>query len=325
MSKIIIGIHGLGNKPKEELLKKWWKASIDEGLNNIGKTNISYQFEMIYWADILNDKPLDEHETDEDSKYFLKEKYFPGKKDFVAHKVELKSFVDQFLYNQFDKLFNDEDFAKNHEMIVEFIVKRYFREIGIYYSKDDDLKDYRQIIMYRILETLKKYEKEEIFLIAHSMGSIIIYDILTLLAPHIKINKLITIGSPLGLPIIIDKIKSDTNTDEKPKTPQNVLQWINMSDKEDKIAIKSNLNEYYAPNNNGVSPTNIFITNNYEIDGQRNPHKSYGYLRTQQFSEILYQFLTEKEKNWFVKNIDFILRKILQFKNKLKTKIAENG
>ena len=104
MSKIVIGIHGLGNKPKEELLKQWWKASINEGLNNIGRTNISYDFELIYWADILNDKPLNENETDEDNKYYLKEKYFPGKKDFVAHKIELKSFVDQFLYNQFDKI-----------------------------------------------------------------------------------------------------------------------------------------------------------------------------------------------------------------------------
>ncbi len=317
MSKIIIGIHGLGNKPKEELLKKWWKASIDEGLNNIGKINISYNFELIYWADILNDKPLDEKETDEDSKYYLREKYFPGQKDFVAHKIELKSFVDQFLYNQFDKLFTDEDFAKNHELIVEFIVKRYFREIGIYYSNDEDLKDYRKIIMYRILETLKKFEKDEIFLIAHSMGSIIIYDTLTLLAPYIKIDKLITIGSPLGLPIIIDKIKLDTNTDEKPKTPQRVMQWINMADKEDKIAIKSNLSEYYAPNNIGVSPINIFITNNYQLGGQRNPHKSYGYLRAKQFSEILYEFLNTKEKGWLGKNIDFMLQKFLQFKNKL--------
>jgi len=325
MSKIILGIHGLGNKPKEELLKKWWQTAIDEGLNNIGKNNIDYNFELIYWADILNDKPLDENETDKDSKYYLREKYYPGRKDFVPHKVELKSFVDQFLYTQFDKIFSDEDFTKNHEVIVEFIVKRYFREIGIYYSQEEDLKDYRKIIMYRILETLKKYEKDEILLIAHSMGSIIIYDTLTLLAPHFKIDKFITIGSPLGLPIIINKIKADTKTDMKPRTPQRVMEWINMADKEDKIAIKSNLSEYYAPNSSGVSPTNIFITNNYEVNNLRNPHKSYGYLRAQQFSEILYGFSTEKEKGWIGKNVDFILQKILQFKNKLGTSLGKHG
>ena len=40
-------------------------------------------------------------------------------------------------------------------------------------------------------------------LIAHSMGSIIGFDVLTFLATDIKINTFITIGSPLGLPVII--------------------------------------------------------------------------------------------------------------------------
>ena len=43
MSKIIIGIHGLGNKSRKALLEEWWKASIEEGLINIGKTNINYE------------------------------------------------------------------------------------------------------------------------------------------------------------------------------------------------------------------------------------------------------------------------------------------
>ena len=58
MSKVIIGIHGLGNKPPKPLLKKWWKASIDEGLQKAGKTDLKYQFEMVYWADILHKKPF---------------------------------------------------------------------------------------------------------------------------------------------------------------------------------------------------------------------------------------------------------------------------
>ena len=34
MSKIIIGIHGLGNKPNALTLAHWWNAAINEGLNN---------------------------------------------------------------------------------------------------------------------------------------------------------------------------------------------------------------------------------------------------------------------------------------------------
>ncbi len=32
MKKIIIGIHGIGNKPPAKILRKWWLNSIYEGL-----------------------------------------------------------------------------------------------------------------------------------------------------------------------------------------------------------------------------------------------------------------------------------------------------
>ncbi|MCB0746150.1 MAG: hypothetical protein KDC90_01690 [Ignavibacteriae bacterium] len=293
MSKIIIGIHGLGNKPSRELLEKWWKASIDEGLQHIGKSQIKYDFELIYWADILNPKSLDENITDKDSKFFINEKYTPASKDFIPYKVEPNSIIDQIIFSQFDKIFVDPSFNKNHEVISEFLVKMYFREMSIYYSEEEEYKDYRNIIMYRILAVLKKYEKNEIFLIAHSMGSIIIYDILTKLAPKLKIKILITIGSPLGLPIIVEKNKAFQKIKTNPQTPEGVLEWINFADKEDKIAVKSELADYYSPNKKGVVPKFIEVTNNYEINNHRNPHKSYGYLRAKQFSEVLYKFLTK--------------------------------
>jgi hypothetical protein len=37
MAKIIIGIHGLWNKPPKKNLNAWWKASIFEGIKRIKK------------------------------------------------------------------------------------------------------------------------------------------------------------------------------------------------------------------------------------------------------------------------------------------------
>ncbi|MFZ1290671.1 MAG: hypothetical protein WAR79_11315 [Melioribacteraceae bacterium] len=311
MSKVIIGIHGLGNKPRKEILSKWWKESIDEGLKNIGKSNLEYEFDLIYWADILNEKPLDEIEKAQTSKFFVSEKYIPSDKNFIPKKVELKSLVDQFLYNQFDKIFYDPDFIKNHELISEFISNKYFKELGIYYSNKAEYKDYRNIIIYRILSRLKKHENKEILLITHSMGSIIIYDILTKFFPKFKIEKLLTVGSPLGLPIILEKIKSELNITGHPKTPESVKEWINFADPEDKIAHNSNYSEFYDANSLGVVPTNYFITNDYEICGQRNPHKAYGYLRAAKFSEIIFEFLSQKEKSWLSKKFESFKQKFL--------------
>jgi len=78
MDKIIIGIHGLGNKPPKDLLKKWWVQSIKEGLKNIGRPGQKFNFELVYWADTLHPVPLNPDETDEDSDLYLSERYSPA-------------------------------------------------------------------------------------------------------------------------------------------------------------------------------------------------------------------------------------------------------
>ena len=53
MTKIIIGIHGLSNKPEKSQLKEWWKAAMLEGLEkNAGISLSELPFESIYWADV---------------------------------------------------------------------------------------------------------------------------------------------------------------------------------------------------------------------------------------------------------------------------------
>ncbi len=42
------------------------------------------------------------------------------------------------------------------------------------------------------------------------------------------------------------------------------------------------------------------LNNNYEYDGEENPHKSYGYLRAPEVSKVIYDFLYE-DKPWLVK------------------------
>ena len=41
MAKIIIGIHGLSNKPAEPTLTAWWLAAINDGLRGAGGAPIA--------------------------------------------------------------------------------------------------------------------------------------------------------------------------------------------------------------------------------------------------------------------------------------------
>jgi len=77
ISKIIIGIHGLRNKPEEELLSDWWKRSILDGLNLNGCPVKDLKFELVYWADCIYPESLSITEKNRMSPLFLGSPYLP--------------------------------------------------------------------------------------------------------------------------------------------------------------------------------------------------------------------------------------------------------
>lgn len=305
MSKIIIGIHGLGNKPPKDILENWWVESICEGLKKINRFKFEPKFEMVYWADILNDKPLNSLITDEENPYYLDEPYIPSSEITIPKENTRRKKFLGFLEDQMDKLFLNEDLSSKFEFVSEMIFKKYFKELEIYYARQPDINDpvyksVKDIIRSRLADVLKKHKGKEILLVAHSMGSIIAYDVCSFVVPDYKIDTLVTMGSPLGLPIIVSKIAEElkmfNSHVNKLTTPRNVINnWINFSDIEDNVAINYNLSDDYDPNERGIKVKDIIIDNDYQINGERNPHKSYGYLRSQQFSEYVDQFLTKDQ------------------------------
>ena len=300
MSKIIIGIHGLGNKPPKDLLKKWWYQSICEGLKKVSRYHIDPNFEMVYWADILHDKPLNNLITDPDNPYYLDEPYTPAPESVkIKSDTKRKKFLG-FLEDQMDKLLLNEDLTSNFEFISDLIFKKYFKELDIYYTKQPEINDVsyksvKYIIRNRLVEVLKKHKGKKIFLIAHSMGSIIAYDACNII-PNVKIDTFVTMGSPLGIPVIVSKIAEELKISH-PKlaklcTPENITKaWLNFSDIKDNVALNHNLNDDYESNSLGVHVNDFLVTNNYMVNNERNPHKSYGYLRTPEFSLALADFL----------------------------------
>ena len=75
MKKIIIGIHGLKNKPPRKILESWWKKSILEGFQNHGLPKLDFQFELVYWADLEYSKSLDPKVTDPKDPLFIEHPY----------------------------------------------------------------------------------------------------------------------------------------------------------------------------------------------------------------------------------------------------------
>ncbi len=323
MKKIIIAVHGLGNKPDRKLLEKWWIEAIKEGLEQIGKPVKIPMFKMIYWADILYSDPLDEKITDKKHPLYFHEKYVRSKGNSHTEAGMTRQKFQSLMEEAMDNIFLNDDYSLNFSGITDKILKKYFSDLHIYYSingTDLEGKVYRtkDLIRKRIASAIKKYKNYDIFLISHSMGSIIAFDVLKFMLPEIRINTFATIGSPLGLPVVLGKIAAENKIYSKEismTTPESVKKhWYNFSDPLDNIAFDFRLSDDFNQNSSNIKPVDFIVSNNYEIEGIRNPHKSYGYLRSPRFSEILYSFITENKQSNYRNSIFKYFKSIINAK-----------
>ncbi|MFQ5637269.1 MAG: hypothetical protein ACE5IR_04665 [bacterium] len=305
--KAIIGIHGLGNKPPRNLSEKWWKWAILEGVQKIGHPALSrLPFELVYWAHFLHSEPLNSRIKDPSHPLYLDNPYVPSEAK-PAHfrpsrfKKTRLALIEKIL----DMLFLRDYKFFNFDGIFDYIIRKKFEDLALYYDQTNvDKKDFGLYAKTRIREelakSLRKHRKKAILLIAHSMGSIIAYDVLTQVVPKIKIHTFITLGSPLGLPAVMKKILAEQQHDfrklKKVPAPENITSaWLNFSDLDDRVAMNYNLADDFGKNAAGVGPVDVVVKSDYAYNGKKNPHKSYGYLRAPEVAEAIYAFLSEKK------------------------------
>jgi len=161
----------------------------------------------------------------------------------------------------------------------------------------------KDLINKRLVQMLNKYKNDNIMLVSHSMGSIVAFEVLNFELQAFDINFFITMGSPLGLPIIISKIAAEQKQFSSEKnhmsSPPSVSgHWYNFSDILDKVAFNYELADDFSENERGIKPVDFLVVNNYEMKGKKNPHKSFGYLRTPEFAKVLNDFILVEKLNF---------------------------
>jgi len=188
----------------------------------------------------------------------------------------------------------EDDGSLNFSRLTDFILRHFIKDLDAYYRvTGGQISD---LICAKLADYLFRNRRKKILLIAHSMGSIIAWDVLTKWVPEVKIHTLVTIGSPLGNPVVRSRILSELQHAESDacllKTPENIYKhWYNLADYKDMVAINYDLQNEFLPNSRSVQPQDMLVWNNYEYEGERNPHKSYGYLRSPELTGILKHFL----------------------------------
>ena len=143
------------------------------------------------------------------------------------------------------------------------------------------------------------------------MGSIIAYDVLSE-NPDLKVAVFVTIGSPLAIPSVLKRSVAKVSNGEgiQAVVPEGVQRaWMNFSDLDDRIAMNYNLQDDCVSNSCGILPQDHIVVNDYIYKGVKNPHKSYGYLRSQEFAQVLSEFLSASRRGlfsrvaWYIKKI----------------------
>lgn len=304
MARIILGIHGLGNKPDQNTLSKWWQLALKEGLARHGFETDLPAFKMVYWADILYPKSLDKNIEDPANPYYIDEKYTKAEPDYKRRQYRFRKSILRYLGKLLYRIFLNEDYTLRYSFIPDYILRKYFTELDVYYkekSENVDPEEYRkkELIKQRLADALEEHKNDEILLIAHSMGSIVAFDVLSFIAPQVKVHTFITMGSPLGLPVVISKIasqyKKNPSSEKEMVTPPGIYgNWFNFSDVLDKITLSYNLSQKFKFNENAIKPRDFGVANDYFSEtGEHNPHKSYGYLRTKEFTYMLNNFIAD--------------------------------
>lgn len=280
-SGIVIGIHGLANKPPVDEKTRWWKAAIAEGLaRNERLTDAAVAFEFVYWADLRYDAPLACDALDEPYRPYGESGDLPSGED--APRVTAGDVLG-VVYEGIDRI----EKATGVTLVDDLILEHRFDDLWHYHVDQAFARQVRT----RLAERLRRFQDRRILLVAHSMGSVITYDVLRQFereAPSLRVDHLVTVGSPLGLAKVKLKIEAECGV---ARVPNNVGHWTNLADGNDIVAVTGALAGDFVPSDTGVEVVDHRVVNDYRRPtGDANHHKSYGYLRTPEFSRIAADF-----------------------------------
>jgi hypothetical protein len=277
---VIIGIHGLNNKPAKDVLRDFWEDSLAEGLLRNNSLDTPSTIQLVYWADIQHPKPLSE---EEDKEPYVKAS---GEGTLPRYDSDISDTIRAFLAKWGGRKIDKAKDLIGLDEPVELLLGIKLMDLRDYYSDEEKRKKMRA----RLSDILRQHRNDKIFLIAHSMGSIIAYDVLRQLekTEPTKVEHFVTMGSPLGLPFVTLKIRQEFGAT---RSPENVRRWTNIADPRDRVAIDCSLSEEYTANASGIQPQDKLVHNGYVSPSKKkNHHKIYGYLRAPEFSDVVREF-----------------------------------
>jgi len=264
----VVFIHGISNKPDSDELLRRWRHAIANGAEAFDLGAEGIETSMVYWADIMYSDAVPatsfESAVAEDSIEGAGAlNSLLGSSANIEDEEWLKKFAERMDLDEATLSADDQDEqaepdAKSkgeaqpdylERIPLPWFIKRRFlrlflRDVHHYLfntqSEPRPGEKYltQTVIRKRFVNGLKKAKGDggPLVVVAHSMGTVIAYDCLKRVSDCPEIDALITIGAPLGIDEIQDKLRPEWSRDKGYPSKRVIKSWDNIYDALDVVA-----------------------------------------------------------------------------------------
>jgi hypothetical protein len=252
-------IHGISNKPEKEALLAVWQGALSQSLVPLDLAASGVSCEMVYWADVLYGEPLSvdtglEMVASENNEAELPQvAIIPQDNAEAAWLAAMEQRLgvgegagapEGTLSNGLERI-PLPDFAK------DAFLKRFLRDVHHYLfnvsfsPRPGEQYFVRDEIRQRFVAAVKRGSAAQRphIVVSHSMGTVIAYDCLKRVAECPVVDAFVTMGSPLGIDEIQDKLRPEWTQDDGFPSARVSGKWINYFDRIDPV---SRLDPYLA-------------------------------------------------------------------------------
>ncbi len=252
-------IHGIANKPEEqELLRIWQRAlSRDEGGDpGLNLTTSGIHSSMVYWADVLYESPDEDVAAHESADETAALRNAPDADE--AWQTELQGSDSRWMENLAERYGfeapppdGDDEFVAPEAgadgtfervplpwVIKRRFMRRFVRDThhylfntthsprpGTTYQVQNEI---RQRFVSKL--TAAAQHGSPLVVVSHSMGTVIAYDCLKRVPDCPQVDALVTLGSPLGIDEVQDKLHPGWTREDGFPTAKVAGRWVNVYD-----------------------------------------------------------------------------------------------
>ena len=252
----VVGVHGIGQQQAGRLqILDAWRPALGDGVERaVGRTGPTLELDLAYYADLYAGiaavKGVADVAVDDDMVEFFKE----IERDVVTEEppAELKKGEVPAPAGRLAGWLDHKFGLGAHLLFFGDLVqvRRYQREDALATQ-----------VRCRVREAIGS---ETRVLVGHSLGSVVAYEYLCLEAHH-KVESLVTLGSPLSLRSVQDRLRTK-GADGRPASPHGVKRWVNVRDMNDPVACGGALSPIWS------------LVADEEVDNGKDAHAAMRYL-----------------------------------------------